>query len=232
MSPLDPEVKPSPLVHFPARVADIVALREAISAARLSTYLKRTHGNVRRAFDLYAWNIRAGATLYPFLQLNEVALRNAVHRALVSQFGAEWPYSQGFLRALPRPERESFESGRRRLERTLGVSRASTGDVVAAQTYWFWVMLLTARFEERIWAREFAASFPAAPTRIDREIVQRRADSIRRLRNRIAHWEPLLDYDLVGAHQRAASMVRWISPATATWAASRWPLERDLLTRP
>jgi len=187
---------------------------------------------MRRALDLYAWNIRAGAALYPFLQVNEVALRNAVHRALVSQFGAEWPYSQGFLRALPRPERETFEHGRRKLERTLRMPRATTGDMVAAQTYWFWVALLTARFEQRVWTREFAASFPFAPPRISREIVQARADSIRRLRNRIAHWEPLLDYDLLGAHQRVASMVRWISPATETWAASRWPLARDFLRRP
>jgi len=161
-----------------------------------------------------------------------VALRNAVNRALVSQFGEEWPYSQGFLRNLPRPERETFENSRKRLERNLRGARATTGDVVAAQTYWFWVVLMTARFEQRIWAREFAASFPSAPHRIDREIVYSRADAIRRLRNRIAHWEPLLDYDLVGAHQRAASMVRWISPATWTWAACRWPLARADLTRP
>jgi hypothetical protein len=227
-----PLVKPPPVVYFPARVADIVALREAISPARLSTYLKRTHGNVRRAFDLYAWNVRAGAALYPILQLNEIALRNAINRALVSQFGGDWPYSQGFLRSLPRPERETFESCRRKLERTLRVARASTGDVVAAQTYWFWVVLLTARFEQRLWRREFAASFPSAPPRIDRAIVQDRADAIRRLRNRIAHWEPLLDYDLAGAHQRAASMVRWISPTASAWAASRWPLAKDVLTRP
>jgi len=227
-----PPVKPPPVASFPSRVADIVALREAISPARLSTYLKRTHGNVRRAFDLYAWNVRAGAALYPILQVNEIALRNAINRALVSQFGADWPYSQGFLRNLPRPERETFERCRRKLEGNLHVARASTGDVVAAQTYWFWVVLLTSRFEQRIWSREFAASFPAAPPRIDREIVQGRADQIRRLRNRIAHWEPLLDYDLVGAHQRAASMVRWISPTVSAWAASRWPLARDLLTRP
>jgi hypothetical protein len=104
--------------------------------------------------------------------------------------------------------------------------------VVAAQSYWFWVMLLSSRFERRIWNREFPASFPSAPRRIDRELVQDRADAIRRLRNRIAHWEPLLDYDLVGVHQRAASMVRWISPAKSMWAASRWPLPRSALTRP
>lgn len=110
--------------------------------------------------------------------------------------------------------------------------RVSTDDVVAAQTYWFWVLLLTARYDQRIWAREFGRSFPFAPSRIDRELMRGRADTVRRLRNRIAHWEPLLDVDLVGAYQRAASVVRWTSPATAEWMAERWPLPPEVLARP
>ena len=194
--------------------------------------MRGTHGNTRRALDLYAWNIQAAATLYPIFQVNEITLRNAVNRALVAQFGPEWPYSQGFLRALPRRERQTFEDGCVKLERTLGVIRASTGDVVAAQTYWFWTFLLNSRFDKRIWSHEFARSFPHVPPRVSRSVVHARAESIRKLRNRIAHYEPLLDYDLIGAHQRAASMVMWISPASAEWAASRWPLARHVLARP
>jgi hypothetical protein len=228
MLPCPPLVNP----EFPRTAHDIISLREAISPARLSTYLSHAHNNVRRAFDLYGWNVQAAAALYPALQVNEVALRNAVNRALVSQFGPQWPYSPGFLRNLPRQEREAFEAGRRKLESKLRVPFVSTGDVVAAQTYWFWTMLLTARFENRIWKREFRNSFPSAPARIDRGIVHARAESIRLLRNRIAHHEPLLDYDLMGAYQRAASIVRWISPVNATWAALRWPPDPQVLKRP
>lgn len=162
---------------FPRTVDDINALREAVSPARLGTYIKRSHGNVRRAFDLYAWNVQASAALYPILQVNEIALRNAVNRALVSQFGTHWPYSQGFLRSLHKIERESFERARTRLEAKLRVGRVSTDHVVATQTYWFWVMLLTSRFENRLWKREFTNSFPSVPPRIDRSVVHDRADS-------------------------------------------------------
>jgi hypothetical protein len=232
MAPDPPRVNPGETPDFPATANDINALREAISPARLTTYLNRAHNNVRRAFYLYAWNIQASAALYPILQANEIALRNAVNRALISQFGSQWPYSQGFLRSLHKPERETFENGRSKLERKLGLGRVSTGDVVAAQTYWFWVMLLTSRFQQRIWSREFVNSFPHAPPRINRNIVHTRADSIRQLRNRIAHYEPLLDYDLIAVYQRAASMVRWISSANATWAALRWPTDPRILRLP
>jgi hypothetical protein len=228
MTSLPPGVK----TQFPRTVSEINALREAISPARLGTYLKSSQGNVRRAFDLYAWNVQASAALYPILQVNEITLRNAVHRALVSQFGTHWPYSQGFLRSLQQFERETFEKARTKLEAKQGVGRVSTDRVVASQTYWFWVMLLTARFENRVWKREFNVSFPNAPPQIDRKVVYGRADSIRLLRNRIAHYEPLLDHDLIGTYQRVVAMVRWISPTSAAWATLRWPADPAVLKRP
>lgn len=225
-------VNPTPGATFPSTAAEIRALRHAISPARLTTYVRRAHGNARRALDLYAWNVNAGAALYPILQVNEIALRNAVDRALVAQFGAQWPYSSGFLRTLPIFERNTFEAGRQRLERTQRVPRVSTGDVVAAQSYGFWVLLLTSRFQRRIWNQEFATSFSSAPQQVTRPVVHDRADEIRRLRNRIAHHEPLFNHDLLGAHQRATAMVRWISPLLAQWAARQWPLRREFLGQP
>jgi hypothetical protein len=208
---------------FPNSAPAVLALREAISAARLGTYIRHAHRNLRLALDLYAWNAHAGAALHPLLQVNEITLRNAIDRALTSQFGVAWPYSAGFLRSLPRRDRTTFESCRSRLERSLRVVRATTGDVVAAQSYWFWVMLLNARFEQRIWSRELARSFPHAPPPVTRAVLYTNAEMVRRLRNRIAHHEPLLDYDIPGAYRRAIAMVRWISPAKAAWAARLWP---------
>jgi len=212
--------------------ADLRALQEAISPARLQTYLRQTHYNARRALALYEWNVRAGAALLPILQANEVALRNAVHQALVSAFDARWPISGGFLRSLPARERATFEAETRKLQARIGTGRMSTGDVVASQTYWFWVFLLTSRFQSRVWNKHFAAAFPYAPRSVDRAVVHARCESIRLLRNRIAHHEPLLKYDLPGAYQRALSIVRWISPVKAGWVADRWPLGPEITSRP
>ncbi|HEU4559832.1 MAG TPA: hypothetical protein VFS20_18415 [Longimicrobium sp.] len=78
--------------------------------------MRHAHGNARQALELYAWNMQAAAAMHPILHANEVALRNAVNRALESQFGVQWPYSQGFLRMLPAHERKNFESSRGKLE--------------------------------------------------------------------------------------------------------------------
>jgi hypothetical protein len=223
-----PLVNPAPSLT----VREINALREAISPARLATYVRHAQGNVRRALRLYAWNVRAAQALFAMLNVNEIALRNAVSRALESQFGPEWPYAQGFLRTLPAHERDAFERSVRKLEKTRRVARVSTCDVVSAQTYYFWVAMLTSRYEQRVWQAEFTRSFPSAPANVDRAVVHGRAEAIRVLRNRIAHHEPLLMIDVAGAYRRALSMVRWISPPKATWAAAQWALTVDLLMRP
>lgn len=215
-----------------ASARQLRALRQAISAQRLTTYLRWSDNNLRRAVELYAWNIRAAAALYPILHVNEVTLRNAVDRALASQFGTQWPYSGGFERSLPRAERSAFCASRSKLERTRGVMRVSSGDVVSAQSYWFWVMLLNARFEGRIWSREFRPSFPFAPPAVSRATVHAAAESIRRVRNRIAHHEPLLGHDLRSAHRRAGALIAWISREKADWTERHWPLDPALLRPP
>jgi hypothetical protein len=225
----NPPVKPPP---FPVTARDYAELRDAISPARLTTYLRHAHGNHRLALELYAGNVSAGAALFPILHANEVALRNAINRALESQFGAQWPYAEGFLRTLPRPERATFEANRARLEKKRRVAHLATGDVVSGQNFYFWVALLTARYEHRLWKAEFARSFPGAPPYVQRALVHATAEEIRVLRNRIAHHEPLLAYDLTGAHLRAVRMIRWISPGKAAWAAGRWPAPPNLQTRP
>lgn len=218
--------------RIPSSAAELRALQDAISPARLHTYLRQTHSNARRALQLYEWNVRASAALVPILQVNEVALRNAVNVALISAFGANWPFNAGFLRSLPAQDQSSFLADRSRLQRRIGVGKVTVGDVVAAHTYWFWVRMLAGRYQSRVWNKGFALAFPHAPTGVDREVVYSRAEAIRVLRNRIAHHEPLLNIDLPGAYQRALSIARWISPIYAEWATERWPLGPELTSRP
>ncbi|HET7230924.1 MAG TPA: hypothetical protein VFJ16_13020 [Longimicrobium sp.] len=53
--------------------------------------------------------------------------------------------------------------------------------------------MLTSRYDQRIWQHEFGRTFPCAPPQVNRATVHRCAESLRLLRNRIAHHEPLLN---------------------------------------
>ena len=61
----------------------ISAPEASLSAARLSTYLKKANGNRPLSVALYLYNVRlAKAFLFP-LGVTEVVLRNAVDEVLV-----------------------------------------------------------------------------------------------------------------------------------------------------
>ncbi|MFO0437906.1 MAG: hypothetical protein ACK5YD_05205, partial [Phenylobacterium sp.] len=55
--------------------------------------------------------------------------------------------------------------------------------------------------------------------------VHRRLNALRRLRNRIAHHEPIFHRDLETDHAEVIEAIRWMSADTADWAmlTSRFP---------
>ena len=61
-----------------------------LSQQRFDTYIKAAGHNQPRAFALYVWNAKIGASFHILVQAIEVALRNKVNHALVAEFGADW----------------------------------------------------------------------------------------------------------------------------------------------
>jgi hypothetical protein len=193
------------------------ALIAAISPARFSTYERLSNFDNRRAVTLYLWNARIAEAFYFPLQTNEVLLRNAVAKALAQVYGSKWPFSPGFQKSLPDKLRGIFIAALTPLVSRIGQDSVTTGDVIAALTYGFWVALLTARHQTRIWTPHFRLSFPGAPAGIARDLVHKEADRLRDLRNRIAHHEPVIRRDLAGDYQRTINLISWVCPETASW---------------
>lgn len=193
------------------------ALVAAIFPARFSTYERLSNFDNRRAVTLYLWNARIAEAFYFPLQTNEVLLRNAVTKALAQVYGSRWPFSAGFQKSLPDKLRGIFLGTLTPLVSRIGQDRVTTGDVIAALTYGFWVALLTTRHQTRIWTPYFLLSFPGAPAEIARDLVHKEADRLRDLRNRIAHHEPIIRRDLASDFQRTIDIISWVCPETASW---------------
>lgn len=60
---------------------------------------------------------------------------------------------------------------------------------------------------------------------LDRSDIATRLEGIRKLRNRIAHHEPILHYKLDSEYCKILETIGWICPVTAAWvgAASTFP---------
>jgi len=187
-------------------------LEEALSLERFSRYRAWAGGDHARALALYALNTQLSEALYTPLQMLEVALRNRIHAVLSVSIQPRWFETPGFL-AVPHQNEQVVEAlGDLTRER----KDPRPGRVVAALTFSFWTTMLGIPYDHlwqtdlhRIGRRDDGKglrrkdlSGPLTPTRI--------------LRNRIAHHEPILGWDLPKHHD--AMLRGWLSPHAAAWS--------------
>jgi hypothetical protein len=76
----------------------------------------------------------------------------------------------------------------------------ATGKVIADLKFVFWEKMLTNRYDQRIWNGQLLKVFPnlnpSDPINISRIKIYSDLEKIRKLRNRIAHHEPIFNRNL------------------------------------
>jgi hypothetical protein len=191
-----------------------------ISAPRFATYLRARQNDRERALALYHWNLMLSAAFVVPLQVCEVAVRNGVVEAIEKLHGPNWPWSNGFLRSLPKPRKATNYSPEINL-RTVASQQPTAGKVVAELNFAFWATIFTVGQDARLWMPHFRAVFPGAPLTLGISAARAKAyddlQAIRRLRNRIAHHEPVFARDIAAEYNRLHGMVSWRSPVAAAW---------------
>jgi hypothetical protein len=222
-----------PPVAFSA--AELHELPEVISGPRFATYLQATGNDRARALALYEWNLDLSAAFIVPLQVCEVAVRNGVADAIGKVHGATWPWSNGFLRSLPRPKRLSDYNPEADL-RAVAARLPTTGKVVAELKFAFWEKIFTAGQDDRIWNAHFAVSFPGAPVGLTVAMARAKAYShlriIRTLRNRIAHHEPIFARNPADDYAMVRELIEWRSPTAAAWVDKKQAVLRLIPNRP
>ncbi len=92
------------------------------------------------------------------------------------------------------------------------------GAIVAELSFGFWVGLMGPGYDQTLWRRALHRAFPHA-RRLKRSEVHGRFNMIRRLRNRVAHHEPVHRRELKRDHHEIIEAIGWICPHTAAWTA-------------
>ena len=192
-------------------------LEQALSAERFSRYLGWADGDRARAFELYAQNAHQSAALYLPLQMLEVVLRNRIHTVLSNAVGPDWFDNEDLLTQ----RRQQAQIARAKAEIT-EQRRAPTGDrIVSALMFSFWTNMLSPAYEN-LWQ----TTLHRIARRADGKGLRRRdlADPlmpIRSLRNRIAHHEPVVHWNLPRYYRSVLTIVAWLSPVAAVWCRDR-----------
>lgn len=185
-------------------------IETAISSARLGRYLNAAAGDKQRALRLYVWNVRLCEELYLPLQTAEVAVRNAVHSALVTHYGRGWYSRPAFIDVLP--DRYKAEVAKTTLDEQMRRAGMFTGDhVVAGMPFGFWVHLLSMSFDHLLWKNGMGAAFANIPAHVGRLQVFDRVDRLRKFRNKVMHHYAIFDQDPLEEHKNAMNIVSWAS---------------------
>lgn len=190
-------------------------LEESLSLERFQRYLGACEGDRKLALSLYAHNSAVSAALYLPLQILEISMRNSFHRAFANRYG-DWWFDE------PRVITDVFQ--RRKIsEAQIDLVKdgkpLTPSRIVASLTFGFWTSCLSARYETVLWRRaRLSANFTLngdAPPK--RNQLNRMLTPIRILRNRIAHYEPILYWNLPKHYRNMVSLVSRLSPAASEW---------------
>lgn len=172
---------------------------QAVSKPRLARYLTAYGGDWKRGRKLYLANLRISQRLYAVTSVFEVALRNAVDEHYKYQFmnttgSHEWLKTQislsGFL-STPTLAKGGYQSRENVKKVITSLKTYYTHDkVVSELSFEFWKYMFA--------AKEFAAAgssllriFVSRPRGVNHTDVYNRLDAINRLRNRVAHHQPV-----------------------------------------
>jgi hypothetical protein len=190
------------------------ALEQALSSERFARYLAWADQDRTGAVDLYGLNTRISESLYTPLQMLEVVLRNRIHSVLAEHRGEAWFNAAGGIVVSPYQANQVEKA----IEALGKDGKAVTaGGVISSLTFSFWTTLFHKDYET-LWQQAlYRIADPSAPRGLKRKSFSGPLTQVRLLRNRIAHHEPILGWDLRKHHERMLDMIAWLSPAAADW---------------
>ncbi|WP_375454741.1 hypothetical protein [uncultured Methylobacterium sp.] len=97
----------------------------------------------------------------------------------------------------------------------------TAGKVVAELKFAFWEKIFSAGQDARLWIPHMRTAFPAVdpvkPIPVLRAEAYDALWHVRKLRNRIAHHEPIFTRDIAVEYARIHDIISWRSPVAAAW---------------
>jgi hypothetical protein len=196
---------------------------------RFASFLEAAKGDRYQAIALVEWDREMRGELQKALGEWELALRNAYDAKISAWWTAEMRREEHWLIDPDSPvQRPIIRNGidiNAKTRSTIAKARgragatASSGQIVANLTLDFWRYLSVASREKSLWVPVLHRAFPH---RSDRVKVDREIDTLYRLRNRIAHHEPIVRKPVDKLAARLCWSCEQVRPELADAIQQRW----------
>ncbi len=142
----------------------------------------------------YESNLRFSKDAYIPLCMLEVALRNSIDKLLSAKVGENWHEDSDFI---IRDSQQKIAQAKELLfKRRENISKQK---IIAELSLGFWVNLFKKPYDKKLRINDLKKVFPNMPSRekkfISREIIYKELDHIRNFRNRVFHYEKVINKD-------------------------------------
>jgi len=193
--------------------SEIAALEQALSLERFARYLDWATGDRSRAIELYTLNTQLSESLYTPVQMLEIALRNRIHAVMSAALHEQW-YDEPNCQL---DSRQTEQLAIAKQELTALGRVATPGRIVAALTFGYWTAFFNTDYED-LWRKQLHRIAQLSGGKaLRRKDFSTPLTPIRLLRNRIAHHEPILEWNLPKHYENMVRLTEWLSPAAAAW---------------
>lgn len=205
-----------------------------LSVPRFARYLAETNSDAVAALELYKWNLDVSCSLLAPLHVCEVTIRNAIAEAIELTYGTSWYQEESFRISLSDPRAPHF-SPRRELI-TQRSRHTTSGKIIADMKFAFWQNMFTARHDGPIWNAHLRTALPNTDPNLSVQDLRRTAyhamDTIRDLRNRIAHHEPIFARNIQDEFDLIKTVIGWRNSAAKGWVEKIESVTATLCAKP
>ena len=204
---------------------------DTLSHSRMSTYLNAANRDPLRALDLYLWNSNISAALLVPMHICEILVRNAVADIFVTQFGQQWPWQRSLELTLPKRYRNELVKARSKPD-----IAQRTSKVIPELTFNFWQQMFVSTYDQQFWQPYLHQTLPNAPANIPfdqlRASIFNDLEKIRKLRNRIAHHEPVFKQNIGSTMDKIERLISYRCIDTANWAIPHFQVRQLIQSKP
>jgi hypothetical protein len=221
---------------------------DTLTEERMQKYIFAAKNDKRIALALYSHNSKISASMMIDLHYLEIALRNSFDKQLTTIHSVpstpttpsvEWFDNPVFLNIICPLNAAGYPVDSSNKTRTIinaakrsaakGLPHGSSiphGKIVAELTFGFWHRLTNKALEHSLWVQCLSASFfSKAPKR---STLHNQLETIRLLRNRIAHHEPVIFSPLQANQDIAIEIISQICPITTKYLKDTSTFKQEL----
>jgi len=194
----------------------------SFSQSRLSPYMYKAGYDYEKAFNLYLYNARLSKSFLFPLHALEITLRNKIHGVLTKEFSENWHCNNDFLKMVE----EKGENTLKKAEKNAVTN--SIEDIIANCTFEFWTYLLHNK-NDVFWRTNFTK---LTKSRIKRGELFSLIKKINDFRNRIAHYEPILDKPFFNIYNGMLDALQYLNHEVYSWVKEHSTVKMIMKTEP